>query len=365
MKKVIQAIAGICASVLLFGGCAAPAATQNVDLNGITVEELAELAKKDGRVDSVGMPDSWANWGETWADLKSAYGLEHSDVDMSSAEELAVFESEKENATKDIGDVGQAFGPIAVEKGLALPYKTSYWNDIPDWAKDEDGNWIIAYYGTMAMLTNKKIVAAAPTSFADILAGDYNVSVGDVAKANQAQFAVLAAAIAFGGDEGNVRPGLDFFRQLAEQGRLDLGENSLARIEKGEIGVAFLWDYNALGYRDQFVANSPDANFEVTIPSEASIQSGYTTIINKYSKHPYAAALAREFILSDEGQINLARGYAKPVRSSVVLPDDVKAKLVEDSQYQNARLVRDMAAWEATTKEIGTLWQENVIVYTK
>ena len=35
--------------------------------------------------------------------------------------------------------------------------------------------------------------------------------------------------------------------------------------------------------------------------------SGYTTIINKYAKHPNAAKLAREYIFSDAGQINLAR----------------------------------------------------------
>ena len=52
------------------------------------------------------------------------------------------------------------------------------------------------------------------------------------------------------------------------------------------------------------VENNPDADFTVFIPSEASIQTGYATIINKYSKHPCAAALAREYILSDEGQIN-------------------------------------------------------------
>jgi len=364
-KRFLQAVGGLCACAMLLGGCAAPAATKAADLNSLTVDQLVKEAQEEGAVNSVGMPDSWANWGETWEDLTAKYGIAHTDVDMSSAEELAIFESEKENATKDIGDVGQAFGPIAVEKGLAVPYKTSHWDSIPDWAKDTDGNWIIAYYGTMAMLTNKKIVSKTPASFADLLEGDYNVSVGDVAKANQAQFAVLAAAAAFGGSESNIQPGLDFFKKLAEQGRLDLGENSLARIEKGEIGVAFLWDYNALGYRDQFVKNNADASFEVTIPSEASIQSGYTTIINKYSKHPHAAALAREFILSDEGQINLARGYAKPVRSDITLPDDVKSKLVDDAQYKNARMVKDQSAWEETTKQIGTLWQENVIAYAK
>lgn len=348
----------------LLSGCSGKASAKEVDLNSMTLEQIAEEAKKEGRVDSVGMPDTWANWGETWQGIKDTYGLEHVDTDMSSAEEIAIFESEKNKATKEIGDVGQAFGPVAVEKGVTMKYKTSYWESIPDWAKDDDGDWIIAYYGTMTMLTNKKLVPEAPKSFEDLLNGDYMVAVGDVAKATQAQYAVLAAAIAMGGDESNIEPGLEYFRKIAEQGRLDLGEFSMARIEKGEVGVAFLWDYNALGYRDQFVENNPSADFEANVPSEASIQSGYCTILNKYSQRPHAAAIAREYILSDEGQINLAKGYAKPVRD-VEIPADLKAKLIDDSQYANARMVTDQAAWEETAKTIGTKWQEEVVAYAK
>lgn len=348
----------------LLSGCSGNASAKEVDLNSMTLEQIAEEAKKEGRVDSVGMPDTWANWGETWQGIKDTYGLEHVDTDMSSAEEIAIFESEKNKATKEIGDVGQAFGPVAVEKGVTMKYKTSYWDSIPDWAKDDDGDWIIAYYGTMTMLTNKKLVPEAPKSFEDLLNGDYMVAVGDVAKATQAQYAVLAAAIAMGGDESNIEPGLEYFRKIAEQGRLDLGEFSMARIEKGEVGVAFLWDYNALGYRDQFIENNPSADFEANVPSEASIQSGYCTILNKYSRRPHAAAIAREYILSDEGQINLAKGYAKPVRD-VEIPTDLKAKLIDDSQYANARMVTDQAAWEETAKTIGTKWQEEVVAYAK
>lgn len=365
MKKravCIAMAAMIAASALT--GCSTQAQAEAVDLNSMSVDEILAKARTEGRVDSVGMPDTWANWIETWQDIKTEYGLDHTDTDMSSAEEISLFETEKKNATKEIGDVGQAFGPIAEEKGVTLKYKTSYWDSIPDWAKDDDGDWIIGYYGTMTMMTNKKLVKEAPKSFADLLKGDYKIAVGDVTAANQAQFAVLAAAIAMGGDEGNIQPGLDFFKQIAEQGRLDLGEFNMARIEKGEVGVAFLWDYNALGYRDQFVKNNPDADFEITIPSEGSIQSGYCTILNKYSKRPYAAAMAREFILSDEGQINLAKGYARPVRE-VELPAEVKAKMLPDEQYENSRMVQDQKAWDETTKKIGGLWQEEVVAYAK
>jgi ABC-type Fe3+ transport system, periplasmic component len=369
MRAGMKVILGLLAvtSVISFAGCSTSkqASADKTDLNSMSLETIIEKAKGEGTVESVGMPDTWANWGETWKELTSTYGIKHNDVDMSSAEELALFASEKDNATKDIGDVGQAFGPIAKEKGLTLPYKTSYWDKIPDWAKDDSGNWMIGYYGTISIITNKDLVPVAPTSFADLLKGDYMVAVGDVTKASQAQCAVLSAAIANGGSESNITPGLDFFKQLAQAGRLDKGELSLTRLEKGEIPVAILWDYNALGYRDQFKVNNANANFEVCIPSDGAIQSGYCSVINAYTKHPYAAALAREYIFSDEGQINLAKGYAKPIRSDVVLPDDVKAKLLPNGQYAKARMISDYDNWNKTVETIGNLWQEEVIANAK
>lgn len=335
---------------------AAPQATA-----ALTLAEIEKKAKEEGTVVSVGMPDSWANWKDTWADLGTKYGLQHTDTDMSSAEEIAKFEAEKNNPTADIGDVGIAFGPVAVEKGVTQPYKTSYWDEIPAWAKDNEGHWIVGYQGTIATISNKELVKTPPKSWDDIKKGDYKVAVGDVMKAAQAQMAVLAAAMAFGGDEKNIQPGIDFFAELAKQGRLSLAEVKVANFEKGEIDVAFLWDFNALGYRDQIDAN----RFEVAIPSEGSVVSGYATIINKYAPHPYAAMLTREYILSDAGQINLAKGYARPIRDSVKLPDDVASKLIAKEQYKNAKPVLDYKAWEETAKKLPQLWQEQVLANMK
>lgn len=170
----------------------------------------------------------------------------------------------------------------------------------PDWAKDDDGDWIIGYYGTITFITNTDLVEKAPTSWQDVLDGDYTLTVGDVSVATQAQSALLSASIAFDGDETNIQPGLDFFKKLAEEDRLDMGDTSVARLEKGEIEVAVLWDYNSLGYRSQIMENNANAHFDVSVPSDGAIQSGYCTINNAYTKRPYAAALAREYILSDE-----------------------------------------------------------------
>ncbi len=363
MKKLLNLLmVGIFSLTVLSGCSSANASVESVDLNALTLDEIIVNAQEEGTINSIAMPDSWANWVGTWDDIEEIYNIVQNDVDMTSAEELALFEAEGKNGTKDIGDVGQSFGPLAESKGLTAPYKTSYWDEIPDWAKDDDGDWIIAYYGTMAIITNKDLVDITPTSFADILEGDYKVTVGDVAKGTSGQCILLSAAMAYGGDETNIEPGLDYFKQIAEQGRLDLGEASLARLEKGEIEVMLLWDYNALNYRDQIVSNNPDASFEVTVPTDGAAQSGYATIINKYAPNIHAAALAREYILSDAGQINLAIGYATPIRD-VELPAELVEKRIPAEQYVNAKPIADQTAWEETVAEIGVLWQEEVMAY--
>ncbi|KDN26495.1 ABC transporter substrate-binding protein [Vibrio fortis] len=327
--------------------------------NDADLDALVKAAQKEGAVYSVGMPDSWANWKDTWADLKENYGLKHQDTDMSSAQEISKFEAEKRNATADIGDVGFAFARVAVKKDVTQPYKPSTWDDIPDWAKDKDGHWALAYTGTISFISNNNLVKDAPKTWSDLLEGDYKVTVGDVGVAAQANNAVLAAAFANGGDESNLKPAIKFFGELAKQGRLSYTDPNMANLEKGEVEVAIMWDFNALNYRDKIDRE----RFSVNIPQDGSVISGYTTIINKYAKNPNAAKLAREYIFSDQGQINLAEGYARPIRTNITLPQSVQDKLIANEEYGNVHPVTDFSAWEKSARRLPRQWQESVLIH--
>lgn len=357
-------LAGIaCTAGLGLTGCedsAAPAA-EAVDYNSMPLDDIIAQAKEEGQINSVGMPDTWANWVGTWDDIEEKYGITQADQDMSSAEEIAMFKQEGTDGTKDIGDVGQQWGPTAEAEGVTLKYKTSYWDEIPDWAKDDDGDWVVGYYGTMSIISNDDQVPNPPTTLAELAEGDYKVSIGDITAAAAAQHAVLAIAVALGGGLDNMQPAYDFITKIAEAGRLDVSDVSVARLESGEVAVGLNWDYNSLNYRAQILQNNPDAKFTVSIPTDGSVQSGYATIINANAPHPAAACLAREYILSDEGQVNLARGYATPIRSSVELPEDVKALRLPDEQYGDQVQSIDYDKWTDVTNELVTWYQENII----
>lgn len=363
-KKMVMAAVTLMTAGMVMTGCGGTAKKSTADLNSMTVEEIAKKATKEGKVNSVGMPDDWANWGETWKAVTKNYGLTHTDVDLSSAEELSIFEAEKKNATKDIGDVGISYAKLAEEKGLTMKYKTSNWDSIPDWAKDDDGDWIVGYTGSISILTNKNLVDKVPTSFQDILEGDYVVCVGDVAKGTKEQCTLLAVAKALGGDESNIDPALKYFRTLAKQGRLYTGESKFAQIEKGEIPVAFVWDFVGMGYKETLEKNNSNASFEVTVPTEGTVQTGYSTIINSYTTRPYSAAITREYILSDEGQLNFVKGHARPVRD-IKIPAKYEGYLAKIDESTPVYQIKDDKAWEKTIETIGTRWQEEVMAYAK
>lgn len=320
-----------------------------------SLSDIEAGARKEGKVVSLGMPDDWANWGEIWKTLSAKYGVTHTDTDMSSGEALAKIEAEKSNPSADITEIGLEFAPIAIAKGLSQPYKPTNWDKIPDWAKDKDGQWALSYTGTIAFLVSKD-VKNPPKTFADLLTGDYKVSIGEVGKATQSNVGVLAAAFALGGDEGNLQPAIDFYSKLAEQKRLLPINVFPSNMEKGEVQVGIVWDFNALAYRD--IAGKD--KWDVIIPADGSATGGYTTTINAYALRPNIAKLVREYAFTDEGQIAFARGYARPIRiDQIKLPDDAAARMLSSSEYAKARLI-DGTKWTAAAGNLIKLWQEQV-----
>lgn len=319
---------------------------------------LVAAARAEGRVTSVGMPDDWANWRATWADLQRLYGLTHVDTDMSSAEQIAKIEAERANASIDIGDVGFEFGAIAKARGITRAYKPTTWAQVPDWAKDVDGHWALAYTGTIAFAVNKRLLKDVPRSWKALFAAQPRVAIGAVGRAAQANATVLAAAHALGGSETRLQPALQAFAALAKARKLLSTDPSPALMERGEAEVFLMWDFNALSYRNK-LPNAAD--YEVLIPADGSITSGYTTLLNKYSKRPHAGDLTREFIFSDAGQLNLARGNARPIRvDHLALPDDVKQKLLPAAQYGAARALQPQL-WTEEVKKLPRAWQREVL----
>ena len=325
------------------------------DLNSKTLDEIIEAAQEEGEVNSVGMPDEWADWASLWESLLDNYGIEHTDTDMSSSEELQMFATEGENATKDIGDVGYGFVAQAVEEDLVQAYKTSYWDSVPDWAKDDEGYWMVAYTGVTTFLVNTDEVEEVPTSWEDLLEGDYKVALGPLTGGN-AQAAFIASAYAFGGDMENLDPAIEFWTTLAEEGRISTLDITQANFESGEIEVGVVWSFTGIPYSK----NITQYNMTAVVPTDGALQNGYASVINKYAPNANAAALAREIMFSDEGQTYLALAGAIPTRTDFEIAEEYEDEVISSDDIADAILIEDADLYSEACEEAQTRWEEEI-----
>jgi putative spermidine/putrescine transport system substrate-binding protein len=357
---------GLIGLTLIFAACgtstapsAATAETPAASMDAAAIiADLETKAKAEGALNSYGMPPDWTNFGAIWDKFLPKYALTHTDTDMSSAEEIQKFDAEKNNPVADQGDIGIQFGPVAVAAGAVAPYKPTRWDLVPDYAKDPDGNWMCWYTGTLAFAVNTALVQNVPHSWADLLKPEYKgqVAISDPRNAAQGSMTVLAAALANGGDETNIDPGLKYFQDLNTAGNFTSVAPSKANVEKGEAPIAILWDYNALPMRDDLAAQNPPVPIEVVIPSDGTTQAPYCHVINKYAAHPNAAKLFREYILTDEAQILQAQKYARPLVEGVEIPADLAAKFPPEADYKAA--VKPIKDWKAAAEAISRLATE-------
>ncbi|GIW00186.1 ABC transporter substrate-binding protein [Roseiflexus sp.] len=314
----------------------APGPLTAADAGG--VEKLIELARAEGNLSTIALPDDWANYGEMKQKFLEKYPfIKHEDLnpDASSAQEIEAIKANagsKGPQAPDVIDVGFTWGDTAKKEGLLQPYKVEKWDEIPETLKDPEGFWYADYYGVMAFEVNTQVVQNIPQDWSDLLKPEYKGQValaGDPTGSGQAINAVWAAALGNGGSLDNPMPGLEFFKKLNEVGNLLPVVAKPATIAKGETPIALRWDYNALANRDQ---NAGNIDIAVVVPKSGSLAGVYVQAISAYAPRPHAARLWMEFLYSDEGQLIWLKGYATParfeaMRKAGLIPQELLDKL--------------------------------------
>ncbi len=344
-----------------YSGLVAAQDAAELPIDASDMDALIAGAQAENKIYSYGMPREWANLGEMWDTYQAKYNIASwEDTDMGSATEIAKFLAEKDNPVADIGDIGILFAPTAVQFGVVSPFKNDTWDMIPDWAKHPDGLWATQYYGSLSFWVNTDFVENVPQTWQDLLKPEYKglVSFNDPRTAAQGNFAVIGAAFANGGDETNIQPGLDYFKQLVDLGNAGPSGIDLADFQKGSAVIAIGWDYNGLGYRD---ALEGQVTLEVVIPSDGGTVGPYVSIINKWAPNPYNARLMRNFILTEEGQQIYAKGYATPILPGIELPADLVAKRPPVEAYAAIKPINDWAAAVASFQKIADTWGNDVL----
>jgi putative spermidine/putrescine transport system substrate-binding protein len=283
------------------------------------LDKLIADCKKEGQVNLIALPDSWANYKGILQSFRDKYpGVKNpvASPDISSQEELDAIKNLKgQPDMPDNIDVSPAKALTAVTDGLWEPYKPTTFAQIPDNLKDSAGNYVNAYYGIMAFGANLTIVKNAPTSFADLKKPEYKGLVAlsnDPRKSGEAFAAVMAASIANGGSADDIMPGIKYFADMKKAGNFITTQTTNATILSGETPIAIGWSYNVPGIEADL--KKAGITFKVTFPTDGVYGSPYAQGVVKGSPHQSCSKLWVEHILSDEGALGYLAGGAFPAR---------------------------------------------------
>ena len=289
-------------------------ATTAADLGGM--DALVAAAKKEGTLNAIALPKTWANYGAIMDAFTAKYGIKINDAnpDGSSQDELNAIKQQKgTDRAPDVVDVGQAAATSGAASGLFAPYQVATWSQIADAQKDSQGLWYNDYGGYIAIGYDADKVKNPPTTLKSLDDPQYKSQValnGDPTKANAALSGVIAAALANGGSLDNAQPGIDFFGKLKKDGVFVPVAATQATIQSGTTPITIDWDYLQASAATDLKAKG--INWKVVVPSDGLFGGFYSQAISATAPHPAAARLWEEFLYSADGQNLWLKGMARP-----------------------------------------------------
>ncbi len=278
---------------------------------------LVAAAKKEGTLNVIALPPTWANYGTIISDFTKTYGIKVNSANPAGTSQDEVNAVKQENGTgaaPDVLDIGMAVA--LANTSLFAPYEVSTWSSIPTAQKAPNGIWVQDYGGYMAVGYSSKF--GTITSLSQLLGSKFKNAValnGNPTAANAALNGVMMANLAEGGTASNIADGVNFFSKLKAAGNFSPVSATGATIKAGTTPVVFNWDYLNL---PSYVGVS---NWKVFIPSGVALGGYYAQAINKDAPHPAAARLWEEFLYSQAasgGQNLWLEGGARPVEQAAM-----------------------------------------------
>jgi putative spermidine/putrescine transport system substrate-binding protein len=281
---------------------------------------LVAAAKKEGTLNVIALPPTWANYGNVIKAFSQKYGIKVNSANPSGSSQDEVNAVQQENGTAaapDVLDVGMAVALASTK--LFAPYQVATWSNIPASQKESTGLWYQDYGGYMSIGYNSAKFGTI-TSVSQLLGPKFKSAValnGNPTQANAALNGVMMANLAVGGTADSIAKGVNFFHQLKQAGNFVPVQATNATIKAGTTPVVLNWDYlNTASVVGQ------GANWKVFVPSNALLGGYYAQAINKNAPHPAAARLWEDYLFSqaaDGGQNLWLVGGARPVEMSAMM----------------------------------------------
>jgi iron(III) transport system substrate-binding protein len=230
------------------------------------------------------------------------------------SEELLAKLSAETRANNVVADLfeGSGGGEIAVEAGFTQPFYSPVLNDYPKMYLDPKSHLAPTRLSYFSIAYNTRQVPAdkVPKTYADLLDQQWR---GKMAwpYANTGRYLfMINLRLAWGEDKA-----MDYFRKLAEQKIINFASGSartlVDRVIAGEYPIAL----NIYAHHPLISAGKgAPVNSQLMDPVPSA--AGTLTVL-KGAKHPHAAMLLADFILSKEGQQIMAQAEYFPAHPEV------------------------------------------------
>jgi ABC-type Fe3+ transport system substrate-binding protein len=278
-------------------------------------EKLIEGAKREGELTYY----SAMIVNQALRPLTAAFQKKYPFIKMASwradSEEIETKLSAEMRANNLVGDAieGTGIGELAVRAGLAQPIWSPQLAGIPEKMRDPRALWVPTRMSYFSIAYNTRLVPAgtAPKTYADLLDEKWKSRMAwPLLSAIGAPLFVTNLRLAWGDDKATA-----YLRQLRRQNIVNFGAGNprtlVDRVIAGEYAIAL-----------QIFAHHPLISAAKGAPVTSQLlppvaSSAGTFVIPKGSRHPHAAALLMDFLLSKEGQQILAAAEYLPVRPDV------------------------------------------------
>jgi putative spermidine/putrescine transport system substrate-binding protein len=198
--------------------------------------------------------------------------------------------------------------------------------DLYPQAIDRNGFGVAWVFGSYGIVYRTDKVSPPPKSWADLWKPEFKhkVAINDLVSNGGVQFFVQAAQLR-GGDERNIEPAFEMIKALAPN-LLTISQTTAQMTDmltRGDVWIAPWWDGRALNLQAK----------GVPVGFVRPIEGAFATVVEfSIPKGTPKVDLAYKFIdmaLSPEAQLGFAKEmFYGPVNRTVVLPDDLAAKVV-------------------------------------
>lgn len=327
----------IAAAAIALAFAAAPVLAQVPAGYPATYQQLIDAAKKEGKLVVYGATDSKAVQPLV-KDFNALYpGITVEYNDMNSTEVYNRFISEAAAG----GDTADALWSSAMDLqiklaagGYALPYKSVEAAKIPGWAVWKD----MAYgttYEPAVFVYNKRLVTGAeiPQTHADFVRIIAQPKFKD--KVTTYDIEKSGVGFMFMTQDAQDFPQFGALQQAFGAARVRVQSSTgtmLERISSGENLIG----YNVLGPY-ALVRAKNDPSLGVVLPKDYTLVMSRVQFINKSAKHPNAAKLWMDYILSKRGQTVIANESKLFAIRTDVTGETTSAELVKQVGEKNLK----------------------------